>query len=1187
MAKSKGKVELQVEVKTQEQWDELLSKEGLLVVDSYAAWCGPCKAIVSSFKRLKNELGDDLLVFATAETDSIDSLEAYRMKSQPTFLFYAGGILVNVVRGCNCPLLVKTIRNELEKEHKVLDGNGERVPFVDQEALKEPVFDEKKDEEKELEEEEEELAERMTVRTRSIKVVKEAKQEVELPKQVTLAIIKPDAVKAGLVDEIIQKVEESGMEVLKKEEKVLSKEEAAEFYKQHEGSEHFDQLVEFMSSGPCMTLLLSKAGDTPDVGDHTIEYFRDLIGPKDVNIAKEEAPTSLRALYGTDTVMNAVHGCDSAESAARELAFFYPDFVAPTVIQKRKKKRLQRTLALIRPDALRTRRESILGKIQESGFTIAMSKEITFSRDQAEAFYAEHKDADFFETLVTNMTSGPMMALCLAREDAVEGWREMLGPKEVSVAAEQAPDSLRHQFQVEDSPINPLHGSDSPEVAEKEIQQFFPVQSTVAVIKPDLEPDKREEVMQRIKEAGFKIQFEKEVTLNKELASQFYQEHEGKDFFEGLTEHMASGPTLMMVLTREDAVSGWRAMMGPTDPQQALELAPNSLRAQFGVDTMKNAVHGSSTVEKAEEVIKEFFPEVEILPDGTVKVPKAESEQEAVEEGEQAQVEKKQEPDDTFSEPLGMENGSIPSEAITASSELDDQHSASRARLNTKPEGELMGAWVPLQCDENQWLQVDLGKVTRLVKIASQGEAGDSSRHVKEFSVSYSLNGEQYIPYTEDSTEKVFESNSDQDTIIYNSLKNPIITQFVRLNPKTWNEAIAIRTEFYGCDADSYSEPLGVENGSIPSEAITASSELDDQHSASRARLNTKPEGELMGAWVPLQSDENQWLQVNLGKVYEITKVCTQGGGDGVEHRVSSYIMLFSEDGQNFQEYQQNNETKVFEGNSDGDTVVSHWLLQPVRACYCRLQPKTWNEQIALRLELYGKLASDGIQDKTDNLQSEKTDENTQDTAENVQDMADKPKEEDAHQQAPVEGADETTEQEPNKDSDVASPQEEETVKQQETADNPESESKPENEGEVANNEEDTPGQKGEQQEQQEEISADKHQESNENGEGTPEDGQVTEEVKETASDESKPEEVKESASDESKPEEVKESASDESKPEEGEKKQSQKTEEENNSEATAKPEGGDSAPVDEGAGQAENQPDSAQDSKPINDGGP
>lgn len=1089
MAKSKGKVELQVEIKTQEQWDELLSKEGLIVVDSYSAWCGPCKAIVSSFKRLKNELGDDLLVFATAETDSINSLEAYKMKSQPTFLFYAGGLLVNVVRGCNCPLLIKTIRGELEQEHKVIDGKSERVPFVDQEAFKETVFEEKKDEEKEIEDEEEEI--------------------VEIPKQVTFAIIKPDAVKAGLVDEIIQKVEESGMEVLKKEEKTLSKDEAAEFYKQHEGSEHFDQLVEFMTSGPCMTLLLSKGGDS-DIGDGTIEYFRDLIGPKDVNIAKEEAPTSLRALYGTDTVMNAVHGCDSAESAARELAFFYPDFVAPTVTQKRKKKRLQRTLALIRPDALRTRRDSIIRKIEESGFTIAMSKEMALSRDQAEAFYADHKDSEFFESLVDNMTSGPMMALCLAREDAVEGWREMLGPKEISVAAENAPDSLRHQFHVEDSPVNPLHGSDSLEAAEKEIQQLFPVQSTVAVIKPELEPDKREGIIQHIKEAGFKIQIQKEVTLTKDLASQFYHEHEGKEFFDGLTDHMASGPTLFMVLTREDAVSGWRALMGPTDPQQALEVNPKSLRAQFGVDTMKNAVHGSSSVEKAKAVIEGFFPEVEILPDGTVAVPKEESEGEkdsSAPKEEQAKQDL-QLSDETFSKPLGMENGSIPPEAITASSELDDKHNASRARLNTKPEDELMGAWVPSQSDENQWLQVNLGKVTRLVKIATQGEAGESaSRHVKQFGLSYGLQGEEFIPYLEDATEKVFEGNLDQDSIVYNSLTNPTVTQFVRLNPKTWNENIALRVEFYGCDAGSYSEPLGLENGHISSEAITASSELDDKHSASRARLNSKPEGELMGSWVPLQNDENQWLQVDLGKILEVTKVSIQGGGDGVSMYVTSFILLYSEDGETFQDYQENNAEKVFEGNNDGDTVVSHWLVQPVKARYFRLQPKTWNEQIALRVELYGNTAPGEIQET---LLSEKTDGNVEDTPKDEKLIEQPPSE--VQQPPPEEGEDDGSKGVLNEDSNESSTQVKEDLQQEATVDNPEGESKPEivDEETVAKKEEDEPSQKGEV--EVPEGQAEEQEEGNGGGEGgaegLPEDGQVSEDVKESTDGEKKPEEA-------------------------------------------------------------------------------
>ena len=110
---------------------------------------------------------------------------------------------------------------------------------------------------------------------------------------------------------------------------------------------------------------------------------------------------------------------------------------------------------------------------------------------------------------------------------------------------------------------------------------------------------------------------------------------------------------------------------------------------------------------------------------------------------------------------------------------------------------------------------------------------------------------------------------------------------------------------------ESYSEPLGMENGSIASDAIKASSELEDKHNASRARLNSKPEGELMGAWAPSESDDNQWLQVDLGKVCEITKIATQGGGEGVEHRVTSYVLLFGEDQENLYEYKENEETKV------------------------------------------------------------------------------------------------------------------------------------------------------------------------------------------------------------------------------------------------------------------------------------
>lgn len=80
-----------------------------------------------------------------------------------------------------------------------------------------------------------------------------------------------------------------------------------------------------------------------------------------------------------------------------------------------------------------------------------------------------------------------------------------------------------------------------------------------------------------------------------------------------------SGLSMVMVLSREDAVDGWRTLMGPTDPDYAREHAPESLRALLGKDVMQNAVHGSSNPEEAKTRIERLFPDVEVLPGGEVK----------------------------------------------------------------------------------------------------------------------------------------------------------------------------------------------------------------------------------------------------------------------------------------------------------------------------------------------------------------------------------------------------------------------------------------------------------------------------------------------------------------------------------------------------------------------------------------
>ncbi|XP_054286871.1 uncharacterized protein LOC129002819 [Macrosteles quadrilineatus] len=132
MAGKKGvAVALQLEVNTEDEWQKLLEKEGLVVVDVYSEWCGPCVGMVGNLKKLKLEIGSDYLHLAVAKSDAIEALERFRNKSEPTWMFIASGHMVNLMFGANAPRLMRLITQELEKETKVLKGERERqsIPF--------------------------------------------------------------------------------------------------------------------------------------------------------------------------------------------------------------------------------------------------------------------------------------------------------------------------------------------------------------------------------------------------------------------------------------------------------------------------------------------------------------------------------------------------------------------------------------------------------------------------------------------------------------------------------------------------------------------------------------------------------------------------------------------------------------------------------------------------------------------------------------------------------------------------------------------------------------------------------------------------------------------------------------------------------------------------------------------------
>ncbi|KAA0715416.1 Thioredoxin domain-containing protein 3 -like protein [Triplophysa tibetana] len=237
-----------------------------------------------------------------------------------------------------------------------------------------------------------------------------------------------------------------------------------------------------------------------------------------------------------------------------------------------------------------------------------MQKEVMLSEEQVRQFYSSHQDEEYFPNLLENMTSGPVLALALVKDGGVEHWRNILGPKDLLQAKNEEPECLRAQFSSGSSNINQLHGSGSSEEAEKEIGFFFPPEQTLAVIKPDTQH--KEVILDEIRARGFTVSRLKDTVLSREMAEEFYKEHRDEPFFGQLVDYMVRGPCTMLVLTKENAVDEWRAAMGPTDPGEARETAPESLRARFAKDILQNAVHGSSNQTQAHDKIHFIFGDI-------------------------------------------------------------------------------------------------------------------------------------------------------------------------------------------------------------------------------------------------------------------------------------------------------------------------------------------------------------------------------------------------------------------------------------------------------------------------------------------------------------------------------------------------------------------------------------------------
>ncbi|XP_074164404.1 coagulation factor V isoform X2 [Sminthopsis crassicaudata] len=311
--------------------------------------------------------------------------------------------------------------------------------------------------------------------------------------------------------------------------------------------------------------------------------------------------------------------------------------------------------------------------------------------------------------------------------------------------------------------------------------------------------------------------------------------------------------------------------------------------------------------------------------------------------------------------PMGLSTGIIADSQISASSFLGYWY-PKLARLNNAGS---YNAWsVEKQLyslSSEPWIQVDFEKEVVLTGIQTQGAKQYlTSYYTTQFRVAYSSDKRMWRYFKGNSTsrQEYFEGNSDATSIKENPFDPPIVAKYIRISPTHSYNRPTLRLELLGCQVQGCSTPLGMESGKIQNNQITASSTrkswLGGYWSPFYARLNAQGR---VNAWQAKSNNNKQWLQIDLLKTKKITAITTQGAKSfSNEMYVMTYAIFYSDHGTDWKPYKDKSSMreKIFVGNVNPKGQVKNFFNPPIFSRFIRLIPKSWNQSITLRLELFG-----------------------------------------------------------------------------------------------------------------------------------------------------------------------------------------------------------------------------------------
>lgn len=266
--------------------------------------------------------------------------------------------------------------------------------------------------------------------------------------------------------------------------------------------------------------------------------------------------------------------------------------------------RKEKTLALIKPDAV-SKAGEIIEMINKSGFTITKLRMMTLTRKEAADFHVDHHSRPFYNELIQFITSGPVIAMEILRDDAICEWKRLLGPANSGLSRTDAPGSIRALFGT-DGVRNAAHGPDTFASAAREMELFFPssggcgpantakfTNCTCCIIKPHaISEGMLGKILIAIRDACFGMSAIQMFNLDRANVEEFYEVYKGvvSEYNDMVTE-LCSGPCVAIEIQQSNPTKTFREFCGPADPEIARHLRPETLRAIFGKTKVQNAVH--------------------------------------------------------------------------------------------------------------------------------------------------------------------------------------------------------------------------------------------------------------------------------------------------------------------------------------------------------------------------------------------------------------------------------------------------------------------------------------------------------------------------------------------------------------------------------------------------------------------